>query len=113
MTEDRRASEVERRELARRHQGEVIPDSGRPLEPRSIPVMVSVRLEAGLVADLRSIARERGVTMSELLREGARLIVSVTRTASILIKLKWEVVPLAQNGASSALVRTFSGSPKA
>jgi antitoxin component of RelBE/YafQ-DinJ toxin-antitoxin module len=38
--------------------------------------MVSVRLDAELVKDLRRIAEEQGVTMSELLREGATLVVT-------------------------------------
>ena len=75
MSEERHNNEIARREKAQAHAGEVISGSGERGSPRRIAQMVSVRLDGGLVSALRTIAEQRGVTLSDLLREGAELIV--------------------------------------
>ena len=55
--------------------GQVVPGSGKRGKPRRMAQMVSVRLDGELVGKLRVVAKERNVTFSDLLREGAELIV--------------------------------------
>ncbi len=75
MSEERRNNEIARRERAQAHAGEVVPGSGKRGKPRRMAQMVSVRLDGELVSRLRIIATQRGVTVSDLLREGAELII--------------------------------------
>lgn len=108
MTEERRESEVERRELARKHRGEVVADSGSPIEPRRMPVMVSVRLEAELVGELRRIATERGASMSEVLRDSVRLYVRATRSATQAVSLNWDLIRISPTGEARTWITGFS-----
>jgi Ribbon-helix-helix protein, copG family. len=73
---ERDMSERERRELANRHRGEVVPDSGTPVEGRRLAQVVSLRFEPEILATLRDIATRRGMTVSDLLREGADTIIA-------------------------------------
>lgn len=82
MSEERRESEIARRERAQAHAGEVIPGSGRRGKPRRMAQMISVRLDRELVSRLRTIAHQRGVTVSDLLREGAEQVVQNTYAAA-------------------------------
>jgi hypothetical protein len=75
MNEDWLEEEVRAREEARAHTGEVVEGAGSRGTPRRMSHMVSVRLDGGLIRRLRAIARERGVTLSDLLRDGAQLVV--------------------------------------
>ena len=75
MSEERRESEIARRERAQAHAGEVVLGSGRRGKPRRMAQMISVRLDGELVSRLRTVAEQRGVTVSDLLREGAQVIV--------------------------------------
>lgn len=68
--------EAERRELAQTNAGDVVAGSGRALAGRRLGQMVSVRLEPELVAELRGVAGRRGVSLSDLLRDGARLVIA-------------------------------------
>ena len=74
MNEEKRKSEIERRELAQEHAGEIVEDSGILGTPRLMSQMVSVRLDGYLVMELWDAAERRGVTLSDILREGARLV---------------------------------------
>jgi hypothetical protein len=74
MTEGWRAEEIRTREEAQANAGEVVEGAGSRGTPRRMPQMISVRLSGGLIRRLRALARERGVTVSELLREGAELV---------------------------------------
>ncbi len=74
MNEDRLSEEIRIREEERAHAGEVVEGSGIRGKPRRLPQMVSVRLDGRLVAALRALARQRGVTMSDLMREGAEAV---------------------------------------
>ena len=74
MNEERHEVEIREQARAEFGAGKVIPGSGRRGTPRRMAQMVSVRLDGELVGKLRIVARERDVTLSELLREGAELI---------------------------------------
>ncbi len=82
MSEERRKSEIARRERAQAHAGEVVSGSGKRGKPRRMAQMVSVRLDGELVSRLRAIAEQRGVTVSDLLREGAEQVVQKTYAAA-------------------------------
>src|ERR687886_998631 len=82
MSEERRNSEIARRERAQAHAGEVVEGSGKRGKPRRMAQMVSVRLDGELVSTLRNIAERRGVTISDLLREGAEQVVQKTYAAA-------------------------------
>lgn len=77
MSEGQRDNEIARREKAQAHAGEVIAGSGTRGAPAKLRMaqMVSVRLDGELVSRLKTVAKQRNVTLSELLREGADLIV--------------------------------------
>lgn len=102
MSEEKRDSEVARRERARAHAGEVVSGSGKRGKPRGTAHMVSVRLDGELVGMLRSIAAQRGVTVSDLLREGAELVVQNTYVAA-QPRVKFTI-----SGAQEALPRKSS-----
>jgi hypothetical protein len=91
MSDEHRRSERERRELARQHAGEVVEGSGRAAAPRRLDQMVSLRLEPELAAALRGLAERRGVTVSELLREGAIALLEEDR-GSAAPSFTWHVV---------------------
>lgn len=74
MSEEWRDKEVDMRETAQVHAGEIVPGSGSRGTPRRMAHMASVRLDGELISRLRFIARQRGVTVSDLLREGAELV---------------------------------------
>jgi predicted DNA-binding ribbon-helix-helix protein len=82
MSKERRNDEIARRERAQAHAGEVVPGSGKRGKPRRMAQMVSVRLEGELVSRLRTIAEQRRVTVSDLLREGAEQVVQETYAAA-------------------------------
>jgi hypothetical protein len=82
MSKESRDREVARRERAQAHAGEVVPGSGKRGKPRRMAQMVSVRLDGELVSRLRTIAQQRGVTVSDLLREGAEQVVQNTSAAA-------------------------------
>lgn len=71
MTDDPRKSESSRREAAFANRGEVVEDSGEPLAPKRMSEMISVRLDAELVASLRALAAERHISLSDILRSAA------------------------------------------
>ncbi len=75
MNEEQYNEEIRRQAKAEVGAGKVVPGSGRRGKPRRMAQMVSVRLDGELVGKLRIVAKERNVTLSDLLREGAELIV--------------------------------------
>lgn len=91
MSDERRRSERERREAAQQHAGEVIAGSGRSVAPKRLDQMVSLRLEPDLVAALRALADRRGVSVSELLREGAIRLLEEDRD-STAPSFTWDVI---------------------
>jgi hypothetical protein len=91
MSDEHRRSERERRELAQQHAGEVVEGSGKAIAPRRLDQMISLRLEPELAATLRELADRRGVTVSELLREGAICLLEADRD-STAPSFTWEVI---------------------
>src|SRR5688572_11286479 len=75
MSEEHREKEETRRKQLEAGVGDIVPGAGSRGKPRRMAQMVSVRLDGELVSKLRVVARERNVTLSDLLREGAELIV--------------------------------------
>ena len=73
--EQRHEEEIRQAAKAEVGAGQVVPGSGRRGKPRRMAHMVSARLDGELVGKLRVVAKERNVTLSDLLREGAELIV--------------------------------------
>lgn len=65
-----REDEKRRREAAQALEAEVEP-GGHEVARRSIKQMVSVRLEAQLLKELRELAEQQGASVSELLRQAA------------------------------------------
>jgi hypothetical protein len=92
MNDEARRSERERREQAQRHAGEVVEGSGRMVAPRRLGQMVSVRLEPGLAEALRELAKRRGISLSESLREAAVRLLEADEAASKTISSSWHVV---------------------
>lgn len=72
-------SEQERREAAYANRGEVIPSSAISIEGRRLDQVVSMRFEPEILASLREIAQRKGVTLSDLLREGAGMVIARER----------------------------------
>jgi polyribonucleotide nucleotidyltransferase len=70
-----RENEIIRREEAQAHAGQIVAGSGERGKPRRMPRMVSARLDGELLRRLRIVAQQRNMTVSDLLREGAELIV--------------------------------------
>jgi hypothetical protein len=91
MSDEHQGSERERRELAQRHAGEVVEGSGRAVAPRRLDQMISLRLEPELAVALRELANRRGVTVSELLREGAIRLLDADR-ASSAPSFTWDII---------------------
>jgi hypothetical protein len=91
MSDEHRRSERERRELAQQHAGEVVEGSGTVVAPRRLDQMISLRLEPELAAALRELANRRGVTVSELLREGAICLLEADR-ASTASSFTWDII---------------------
>lgn len=87
MGNDRREDEKRRREAAQAGVGEVQPE-GHEVPGRSIKQMVSVRLEAQLLKDLRQLAEEQGVSISDLLRQAAVELVERSRSTPVLVMLR-------------------------
>jgi len=52
----------------------LVEGSGRRLEPRRLDQMISARLDPTVVAALRELARQRHVSLSDILREAALLL---------------------------------------
>jgi hypothetical protein len=82
MPNERREDEKRRREAAQASIAEVEP-GGHEVAGRLIKQMVSVRLEAQLLKDLRELAEGQGVSISDLLRQAAVEVVERSRTTPI------------------------------
>jgi len=115
MSEQQRASEIARREEAQAHAGEIVVGSGERGTPRRMAQMVSARLDGELVRKLRTAARQRNTTVSDLLREGAELIVQDAYADTVTLKVTrsegvgWSI----QRGQSkSGIVSTKAQSSK-
>jgi hypothetical protein len=81
-----REDEKRRREAAQAATADVEP-GGTEVQPRSIKQMVSVRLEAKLLKELRLLASERGLSVSDLLREAAIGLIERSRPISVHVSV--------------------------
>lgn len=86
MVKNPREDEIQRREAAQASVADVQP-GGSEVERRSIKQMVSVRLEARLLKEIRALAIERGLSISDLLREAAIGLVERSRPGSAYVSL--------------------------
>ncbi len=84
---EQRASEIVRREEAQAHAGEIVAGSGEHGKPRRMARMVSARLDWELIRKLRIVAQQRNTTLSDLLREGAELIVQDAYADAVTFKV--------------------------
>src|SRR5215213_6085501 len=84
---EQRASEIARREEARAHAEDIVAGSGERGKPRRMARMVSVRLDGDLINQLRNVAQQRNTTLSDLLREGAELIVQDAYADTITLQV--------------------------
>lgn len=75
MNRRRQETEKERREKARRLAGKVVAGSGKKITPKSLDQIVTLRLDSNLIVELRKLAKRDHMTVSELLREGAALLI--------------------------------------
>lgn len=88
MSENWRDEEINARETAQAHAGEVVAGSGSRGAPRRMSQMVSVRLDGELAATLRAVARKRGITLSDLLRESAEQAAKEPPAAKTTVHVK-------------------------
>jgi hypothetical protein len=69
MDDEHRADERRRREAAQA--GIAAVEGGKRVRPRTLMQVLSVRFEPQLLSDLRMFAEQRGVTLSDILRQAA------------------------------------------
>ncbi len=62
----------------------LIEGSGRRGEPRRLDQMISARLDPTLVAALRQLAQTRGVSLSDVLREAALLLLAREEPTNVI-----------------------------
>ena len=98
MTPERR-SERERRDEAQRLADGLVEEAVREVPPSNMKQMLSLRMDPQLIRSLRSIASERGTTVSELLRDAAADIVN-TSTVPTVVTYR-AVPPTARLGTTS------------
>jgi hypothetical protein len=84
MGNNRREDEKRRREAAQANTAQV-EDGGYEVAGRSIKQMVSVRLEAQLLKELRQLAEQQHASISDLLRQAAVELVEHRRAKSVLM----------------------------
>ena len=87
MVNERREDEKRRREAAQAITAEV-EEGGYEVAGRSIKQMVSVRLEAQLLKELRELAEQQDVSVSDLLRQAAVELVEHWHAKSVLMMLR-------------------------
>lgn len=106
----RNMSEQERRELANAHRDEVVAGSGRPVQPQQLDQVVSLRLDPSTISALRDIANRRGVTLSDLLREGASMVIIASSEVRSIMDLSYEVHRISANMPSGG-PSSYSANP--
>lgn len=108
MADERREDEKRRRDAAQAGVAEVEP-GGHEVAGRSIKQMVSARLEAQLLRDLRELAEKQGVSVSDLLRQAAVELLERSRTSPVQVRYgRAEAVPMTA-GVLTAGARVSSG----
>lgn len=82
-------TEQGRRNLAFKQRGQVSDDLAEVVEPRRMQQMMSLRLDSDMVAALRDVASQRGVSVSDLLREGANWVIASRTENSHLARISY------------------------
>lgn len=85
MSEDMRGTEGDRRAAAQSAAGSGEVAVVGEAEPREILQMLSVRMEPQLIRQLRRVASEQGVRVSDLLRDAAEGIVARHDQATLIL----------------------------
>jgi Ribbon-helix-helix protein, copG family len=89
MNEDKLLSESERRAVAQAAEGSIVePGTGREVPAREMKQMVSVRFEPDLIQALRKLARARGITLSDLVREAAVRLIDEADTRPVRLEVR-------------------------
>lgn len=89
MNEDKRLSEPERRATAQAAAGSIVePGTGHEVPAREMKQMISVRFEPELVQALRKLARVRGITLSDLVREAAVRLINEADAQPLRLDIK-------------------------
>jgi uncharacterized protein (DUF4415 family) len=88
MPNEHREDEKRRREAAQASITDVEP-GGHEVAGRSIKQMVSVRLDAQLLKELRELAEKQDESISDLLRQAAVELVERSRTAPVHLHYRW------------------------
>lgn len=86
-----RLSEKERRELAEAHKDDIDVESAAPVTPKRLGQMISLRLDPEVVIALRDLAIERGVSLSDLLREGAAKVLTEASQPMYVTRFRFTV----------------------
>lgn len=90
MIENMSKSEKERRAEALAALGGDIVSVPVEISGKEMKQMVSVRVDMDMLSALRSVANERGVKVSDLLREGAAKLLQDSKTSTIDVR-PWPV----------------------
>ncbi len=96
MNEKQRLSEQTRREAAQAAAGSGVELGAREVPARSMKQMLSVRFEPELLHELRRLARDREVSVSDLLREAAMRLLEEARQQQVYLTVH-------QNAGSSII----------
>lgn len=110
MSDSELQREAKLREEAQAQAGNVIEGSGLQGQPRRMAQMISLRLDASLIAALRRIADREGVSVSEVLRRAAEAysedyeetllpVVRVTNLSGALFRVSAEVNRVVRDAA--------------
>jgi Ribbon-helix-helix protein, copG family len=86
MSDSDREHERSVREAAQRDAGDPVEGSARVVPAREIKQMLSVRMEPELIAGLREVAANQGVTVAELMREAAASLVEHASRQQVSIR---------------------------
>jgi hypothetical protein len=106
-------SERERRELAESGRDDVVAGSAVAFEGRRLGQMVSLRLEPEVLVQLREAANRRRISLSDLLREGAMMVLAESQQTMQVTNFSIGVRRLQSGDAMSAITRPTVGSPAA
>jgi hypothetical protein len=100
---DKQSSERERRDQANAARGDLVEGVPEEVVPRKVSQMLSLRLDGATVTALRALADQRGVTVSDLVRDAVALLLSAETTSATSYVTYFEVKSLHEN-------RTFRSS---
>lgn len=106
MVNNHREDEKRRREAAQAGTAQV-EDGGYEVAGRSLKQMVSVRLEAQLLNELRQLAEQQHASVSDLLRQAAVELVENWRAKSVLMMVRPAGSPQVITGALTAVQVTY------